>query len=121
MDRFGQPRKTILPTSREVGKLATYIKALTLTVSHDRFEELVTSIYGSHHLRHNIRKLCNEKLSSNIHKHEIDRCEKKETEAKVIENKSERSGSVYKGSTTANKSRKIRKHLKSTKTPINGT
>jgi hypothetical protein len=93
LDRFGEPRKTILPYDRPLGKLASYVKALTVSVPHSKYEELISSIYGSQHIRHNIRRICSNKISSKSTSITSDKCNKKQTSTKFKREKEEKNES----------------------------
>lgn len=58
LNRHGQPRKIQIPTSRQLGKLSTYTKSLTQTVSQERVDQLIARLYGKNHLRHGLKQLC---------------------------------------------------------------
>lgn len=58
LNRHGQTRKIQIPATRGLGKLATYTKALTETVPHDRVEKVIERIYGSNYIKHGITMLC---------------------------------------------------------------
>lgn len=58
LNRHGQPRKIQIPTSRQLGKLSTYTKSLTQTVSPERVDQLIARLYGQNHLRHGLKQLC---------------------------------------------------------------
>lgn len=58
LNRHGQPRKIQLPTTRQLGKLATYTKSLTQTVAQERVEQLISRLYGANHVRHGLKQLC---------------------------------------------------------------
>nr|XP_040227674.2 uncharacterized protein LOC120952420 isoform X2 [Anopheles coluzzii]XP_049463123.1 uncharacterized protein LOC120952420 isoform X2 [Anopheles coluzzii] len=58
LNKTGQPRKIQIPVNRTLGKLATYTKALTLTVAHDRVEQLISRLFGADHVRHGLNHLC---------------------------------------------------------------
>lgn len=58
LNRHGQPRKIQLPSTRQLGKLATYTKSLTQTVAHERVEQLIARLYGPNHVRHGLKQLC---------------------------------------------------------------
>ncbi|XP_035891661.1 uncharacterized protein LOC118502983 isoform X2 [Anopheles stephensi] len=58
LNKTGQPRKIQIPVNRTLGKLATYTKALTQTVAHDRVEQLISRLFGADHVRHGLNQLC---------------------------------------------------------------
>ncbi|XP_055639068.1 uncharacterized protein LOC129777044 isoform X2 [Toxorhynchites rutilus septentrionalis] len=58
LNKTGQPRKIQIPVNRSLGKLATYTKALTQTVAHDRVERLISRLFGANHVRHGLKQLC---------------------------------------------------------------
>lgn len=58
LNKTGQPRKIQIPVNRTLGKLATYTKALTQTVAHDRVERLISRLFGANHVRHGLKQLC---------------------------------------------------------------
>ena len=58
LNRHGQPRKIQLPSTRPLGKLATYTKSLTQTVAHEKVEQLIARLYGANHVRHGLKQLC---------------------------------------------------------------
>lgn len=58
LNRHGKPRKIQLPTTRPLGKLATYTKSLTQTVALERVEELIARLFGANHVRHGLKQLC---------------------------------------------------------------
>ncbi|XP_053670044.1 uncharacterized protein LOC128720401 [Anopheles nili] len=58
LNKTGQPRKIQIPVNRTLGKLATYTKALTQTVAHDRVEQLISRLFGPDHVRHGLNQLC---------------------------------------------------------------
>uniref|UniRef100_A0A182FSD1 Uncharacterized protein n=1 Tax=Anopheles albimanus TaxID=7167 RepID=A0A182FSD1_ANOAL len=58
LNKTGQPRKIQIPVNRMLGKLATYTKALTQTVAHDRVEQLISRLFGADHVRHGLNQLC---------------------------------------------------------------
>ncbi|CAO1406946.1 unnamed protein product [Diamesa serratosioi] len=58
LNRHGQPRKIQLPSTRQLGKLATYTKSLTQTVEQDRVDDLISRLYGGNHVRHGLKQLC---------------------------------------------------------------
>ncbi|XP_055602002.1 serine-rich adhesin for platelets [Uranotaenia lowii] len=58
LNKTGQPRKIQIPVNRTLGKLATYTKALTQTVAHDRVEQVVSRLFGADHVRHGLKQLC---------------------------------------------------------------
>lgn len=58
LNRHGQPRKIQLPSTRQLGKLATYTKSLTQTVAHERVEQLIARLYGANHVKHGLKQLC---------------------------------------------------------------
>lgn len=58
LNRHGQPRKIQLPSTRQLGKLATYTKSLTQTVEQERVENLISRLYGGNHVRHGLKQLC---------------------------------------------------------------
>lgn len=58
LNRHGQPRKIQLPSSRPLGKLATYTKSLTQTVAHERVDKLIARLFGANHVRHGLKQLC---------------------------------------------------------------
>ncbi|XP_058116636.1 uncharacterized protein LOC131288391 [Anopheles ziemanni] len=58
LNKTGQPRKIQIPVNRTLGKLATYTKALTQTVAHERVEQLVSRLFGADHVRHGLSQLC---------------------------------------------------------------
>uniref|UniRef100_A0A182JWC6 Uncharacterized protein n=1 Tax=Anopheles christyi TaxID=43041 RepID=A0A182JWC6_9DIPT len=58
LNKTGQPRKIQIPVNRTLGKLATYTKALTQTVAHDRVEQLISRLFGVDHVRHGLNQLC---------------------------------------------------------------
>lgn len=58
LNRHGQPRKVQIPSTRSLGKLATYTKSLTQTVPHDRVEQLITRIFGPTLIQHTLKQLC---------------------------------------------------------------
>lgn len=58
LNRHGQPRKIQIPSTRSLGKLATYTKSLTQTVENDRIEKLITRVYGANYKRHGLKQLC---------------------------------------------------------------
>ncbi|XP_058822697.1 rho GTPase-activating protein gacF isoform X2 [Topomyia yanbarensis] len=58
LNKTGQPRKIQIPINRTLGKLATYTKALTQTVAHDRVERLISRLFGPNHVRHGLKQLC---------------------------------------------------------------
>lgn len=58
LNRHGQPRKILLPATRQLGKLSTYTKSLTQTVAHERVEQLIARLYGANHVRHGLKQLC---------------------------------------------------------------
>lgn len=58
LNRHGQPRKIQLPTSRPLGKLATYTKSLTQTVAHETVDKLIARLFGPNHVRHGLKQLC---------------------------------------------------------------
>lgn len=58
LNRHGQPRKIQLPSTRQLGKLATYTKSLTQTVAQERVEQLIARLYGANHVRHGLKQLC---------------------------------------------------------------
>lgn len=58
LNRHGIPRKVQIPSTRPLGKLATYTKSLTQTVPHDRVEKIITEIFGPTFIRHGLKQLC---------------------------------------------------------------
>uniref|UniRef100_A0A182NLD3 Uncharacterized protein n=1 Tax=Anopheles dirus TaxID=7168 RepID=A0A182NLD3_9DIPT len=58
LNKTGQPRKIQIPVNRTLGKLATYTKALTQTVAHDRVEQLISRLFGADHVHHGLNQLC---------------------------------------------------------------
>uniref|UniRef100_A0A182Q4Y1 Fibroblast growth factor n=1 Tax=Anopheles farauti TaxID=69004 RepID=A0A182Q4Y1_9DIPT len=58
LNKTGQPRKIQIPVNRTLGKLATYTKALTQTVAHDRVEQLISQRFGADHVQHGLNQLC---------------------------------------------------------------
>lgn len=58
LNRHGQPRKILIPATRQLGKLSTYTKSLTQTVAHERVEQLIARLYGANHVRHGLKQLC---------------------------------------------------------------
>lgn len=59
LNRHGQQRKVHIPSTRSLGKLATYTKSLTQTVPHDRVEQLITRIFGTElNARNTMKQLC---------------------------------------------------------------
>lgn len=58
LNKMGEPRKTHLPANKELGKLATYAKSITLTVPENRTEQLIGRIFGTNHVKHGLKQLC---------------------------------------------------------------
>lgn len=58
LNRHGQTRKVILPSSRQLGKLSTYTNSLTHPISHDRVNKLLEKKFGLNHGRHSLKQLC---------------------------------------------------------------
>lgn len=58
LNRLGGPRVTYLPANKPLGKLATYVKSFTLIVPEHRSEALIGRLFGSNHVKHGIKHLC---------------------------------------------------------------
>lgn len=58
LNKMGEPRKTHLPANKELGKLATYAKSITFTVPEQRTEQLIGRIFGTNHVKHGLKQLC---------------------------------------------------------------
>lgn len=58
LNKLGKPRKTHLPANKELGKLATYAKSFTFTVAEKRTEDLIARLFGSNHVKHGLKQLC---------------------------------------------------------------
>lgn len=58
LNRHGQTRKVILPSTRQLGKLSTYTNSLTHPISHERVNKLLEMKFGSNHGRHSLKQLC---------------------------------------------------------------
>lgn len=58
LNRLGGPRKTHLPANKSLGKLSTYVKSFTLTVPEHRSEAIIARLFGSNHVKHGMKHLC---------------------------------------------------------------
>lgn len=58
LNKLGQPRITHLPAGKELGKLATYAKAMTLEVPEKQSEAVIGRLFGSNHIKHGLKQLC---------------------------------------------------------------
>nr|XP_036233410.1 putative uncharacterized protein DDB_G0277255 isoform X1 [Bactrocera oleae] len=58
LNRHGEPRKLQIPSTRSLGKLATYTNAITETVEEVRVEQLIAKNFGENRIKHGIRQLC---------------------------------------------------------------
>lgn len=57
-NRHGEPRRLQIPSSRTLGKLATYTNAITETVPQERVEQVIARNFGANRIKHGIRQLC---------------------------------------------------------------
>lgn len=81
LNKVGQPRKMHLPAGKDLGKLATYAKALTFTVPEKTSEALIGRTFGINHVKHGLKQLCDSgrslfELTSKVLKHK-GKCGKK--------------------------------------------
>lgn len=88
LNKLGQPRKTHLPASKELGKLATYAKSLTFTVPEKRSEALIGRVFGINHIKHALKKLCDSgksliELTAKVMKQK-QKCGKKQQKQKIM-------------------------------------
>lgn len=58
LNKLGQPRITHLPAGKELGKLATYAKAMTLEVPANQSEAVIGRLFGTNHIKHALKQLC---------------------------------------------------------------
>lgn len=58
LTRHGVPRRTQIPVTRSLGKLATYTNAITETVDQQRVEQLIAKNFGANRVKHGVRQLC---------------------------------------------------------------
>lgn len=58
LNRHGQPRKVHVPASRTLGKLSTYTKTMPQPVSNETFEIILSKRFGSNHVKHPLKQLC---------------------------------------------------------------
>lgn len=58
LNKLGQPRTTHLPAGKELGKLATYAKAMTLEVPEKQSEAVIGRLFGLNHVKHGLKQLC---------------------------------------------------------------
>lgn len=58
LNRLGGPRKTHLPANKPLGKLSTYVKSFTLTVPEHRSEAIIARLFGTNHVKHGMKHLC---------------------------------------------------------------
>lgn len=58
LNRLGAPRKTHIPTNKTLGKLATYVRSITLTVPEHKSDALVARLFGANHIKHGLKHLC---------------------------------------------------------------
>lgn len=67
LNRMGGPRKTHIPSNKALGKLSTYVRSITLTVSEQKSDALVGRMFGMNHIKHGLKHLC----TSNKALHEL--------------------------------------------------
>lgn len=101
LNKVGQPRKMHLPAGKDLGKLATYAKALTFTVPEKTSEALIGRTFGINHVKHGLKQLCDSgrslfELTSKVLKHK-GKCGKKHKNKSVsspIDKSNQRKGSA---------------------------
>ncbi|XP_059608827.1 uncharacterized protein LOC132256429 [Phlebotomus argentipes] len=58
INRYGQPRRIRIPSTRQLGNLTRYTNSLTHLVEKERAEALISRVFGANHVRHGLKQLC---------------------------------------------------------------